>query len=251
MRSSSRGISISEQGMSLVPRLVDLMQRMRSLRSDEAPEEARPELTIAAPSYLQSFFVPRMAETVPDHRLRCMSMPPMLLRAYAQERLFDIAITVGKERFAAPWVETPLGPLRRALFASPSLAKKLGKGPISESALSEIPFISPLYVVNGQAIPVEDGCPMGRGRRMLGQEVEIIGLGLDLASKSEQLVFGPIIAAEHYLRDKRLCQVQVAEWRDMPSETIHLYCNADRVLKRVQRALIDHATEALATLQST
>lgn len=234
--------------MNLVPRLEDLVQRMRSLRSEETPEAQLPELTVAAPSYLQSFFIPRMAVTAPDYRLRCMSMPPMLLRAYAQERLFDLAITVGRERFTAPWVETQLGPLRRALFASPTLAKKLGKNPVPESALADVPFISPLYVVNGQAIPVEDGCPMGRSRRVLGQEVEVIGLGLDLASKSEQVVFGPVIAAEHYLRDKRLVQINVLEWRDLPSEIIHLYCNADRVMKRVQRAIIDHATDELKLL---
>ncbi len=243
----ARGISISEQGLDLVPRLEDLVQRLRSLRSDGS-EATLPELTIAAPSYLQSFFVPHIATTIPDHRLRCMSMPPMLLRAYAHERLFDLALTVGKERFSEPWVETPLGPLERSLFASPGLAKKLGKGPVAENALAGVPFISPLYVVSGQAIPVEDGCPLVRSRRTLGQEVEAIGLGLELAAKSEQLVFGPVIAADHYLRDRRLVKVQVDEWRDLPAEIIHLYCNADRVMKRVQRALIDHATEALATI---
>ena len=151
----ARGVTLSESGLGLIPRLEDLVTRLKDLRSDETITQ--PELTIAAPSYLQSFFIPRVASTVPDYRLRCLSMPPMLLRAYAPERLFDIALTVGRERFMAPWVETPLGPLRRALFAAPALVKRLGKGPVAEQALLEIPFISPIYVVNGQPMPVEDG----------------------------------------------------------------------------------------------
>lgn len=242
----ARGITLSENGIGLIPRLEDLVTRLKALRSDETV--AQPELTVAAPSYLQSFFIPRVAATVPDYRLRCLSMPPMLLRAYAPERLFDLAITVGRERFVTPWVETPLGPLRRALFAAPALAKRLGRGPLPEAMLRPIPFISPIYIVNGQPMPVEDGCPMDRGRRVLGQEVETIGLGLDLASKSEQLVFGPVIAAEYFLRDKRLIEIKVKEWSDLESETIHLYCNGDRVLQRVQRAIVAHATEELARL---
>jgi DNA-binding transcriptional LysR family regulator len=240
---SPRGVAISDVGRGFVSKIEELVTRLDGLRSEETV--SRPELTVAAPSYLHRAFVPAIAESLADHRLRCLSMPQMLVRAYASERLFHAAVTAGRERFPERWVETELGPLRSALFVAPSLAKRLGKGPIKQEDLAEIPFISPIYVVNGQAVPVEDRCPLGRGRRRLGTEVETIGVALDLAALGNQVVFGPAIAAHDHVKMGRLVELAVTEWKDNPVETIYLYCDGDQMLARVQRSLVERCAATL------
>jgi DNA-binding transcriptional LysR family regulator len=239
-----RGISTSDAGKQFAPRLEELVDRLQGLRSSEGVVK-QPELTLAAPSYLHGAIVPRVAESLPDRRLRCLSMPQMLVRAYAGERLYQAAITIGKEKFPEHWVESELLPLRSGLFAAPALARSLGRGTIKPQALAEVPFISPIYVVNGQAVPVEDGCPLRRGDRVLGQEVETIGVGLELAKRGKQVVYGPAIAARSLLAAGELVEIQVAGWGDRTSEPLYLYCDGDQVLMRVQRALIESCTAAL------
>ncbi len=241
----ARGVTVSETGRAFVPRLEELVARLQGLRSTDAPTQ--PELTLAAPSYLHAPFAPQIAGALPDHRLRCLSMPQLLVRAYASERLFQAAVTIGRERFPERWVESELGPMRSALFAAPSLAKRLGKAPIAEDALADHAFVSPIYVVNGQAVPVEDGCPIGRDRRKLGQEVETIGLGLELAARGDQLIYGPVIAARGHVAAGTLVEVPVARWAERATEQLYLYCDGDRVLSRVQRALVECCAVALGS----
>jgi hypothetical protein len=234
---------VSEAGRAFVPKLEELVTRLDGLRSEDTTP--RPELTLAGPSYLHRSFVPAIAEGLDDHRLRSLSMPQMLVRAYASERLFHAAVTVGRERFPERWVEAELGSVRSALFVAPSLAKKLGGGTITQAALADVPFVSPIYLINGQAVPVEDQCPLGRGRRQLGTEVETIGVALDLAAGGHQVVFGPAIAARGHVATGAVVEVEVEEWRGNPVETIYLYCDGDHVLARARRVIVERCTAAL------
>jgi DNA-binding transcriptional LysR family regulator len=224
----SRGVTVSESG----------------LRGETST--ALPELTLAAPSFLHAFFLPRLSSALADHRLRCISMPQVVTRAFATERLFDVAITIGKEKFPESWVQTELGVMRRGLFASPRLGKRLGKQPVHEEKLAGVPFISPVYVINGHATPVDDGCPMPRDRRKLGQEVEMLGLALELAGRVDELVFGPVVAAYEHLKSGQLVQIDVQGWSPEPS-VLWLCCNGDRVRAKTQRTLVEQCVSALAT----
>jgi DNA-binding transcriptional LysR family regulator len=239
----SRGVTVSEIGLSYVPRIEEIVERLRGLRGETLT--GLPELTVAAPSFLHAFFLPRLTSALSDYRLRCISMPQVVTRAFATERLFDVAITIGKERFPESWVQTELGVMRRGLFASPRLAKRLGKQPVSEEKLAEIPFISPVYVINGHATPVDDGCPMPRERRKLGQEVEMLGLALDLAGRVDELVFGPLVAAYEHLKSGQLVEIDVAGWSPEPSP-LWLCCNGDRVRSKTQRTLVVECSAALS-----
>ena len=241
-----RGVTVSQAGLAYVPRLEEIIERLRSLRAGDEGH-ALPELTIAAPSFLHAFFLPTVAKALPEQRLRCISLPQSVTRAFAAERLFDVAITIGKERFPDAWAQSELGALRRGLFASPSLAKRLGHMPVAEEKLAQIPFISPVFVINGQTSPVDDGCPLPRGRRRLGQEVEMLGIGLELACRLDEVVFGPVLAAATHVQSGRLVEVRVKNWSPEP-EALWLCCNADRVLARVQRVLVDKCTAELAAL---
>jgi DNA-binding transcriptional LysR family regulator len=240
----SRGVTVSEVGLAYVPRIEEIVERLRGLRGETST--ALPELTLAAPSFLHAYFLPRLSASLSDHRLRCISMPQVVTRAFATERLFDVAITIGKEKFPDSWVQTELGVMRRGLFASPRLAKRLGKQPVHEDKLEGVPFISPVYVINGHATPVDDGCPMPRDRRKLGQEVEMLGLALELAGRVDELVFGPVVAASEHLKSGQLVQIDVQGWSPEPS-VLWLCCNGDRVRSKTQRTLVEQCVSALAT----
>lgn len=95
-------------------------------------------------------------------------------------------------------------------------------------------------------MPVEDGCPLRRDHRRLGQEVESIAIGLELAARTDQVVFGPTLAARDLVAGGALVEIDVTEWANRPSDTLHLYCDGDQVLMRVQRALVEGCTDALA-----
>jgi len=237
-----RGIDVSDAGKVFVPKLEELLARLQGLRGAEV--QTQPELTLAAPSFLHVPFAPAIATGLSDYRLRLLSMPQILARAYASERMFLAAITVGKERFPERWDEVQLGPLHNGLFASPSTAAKIGRE-VPLSALGDVPFICPIYVVNGHVVPADDGCPLARDRRRVGQEVETIALGLDLAAHGDQVVYGPNIAARPYLNDGRLVEIVVEEWAARSPEMLYLYCDSNQMLARVQRILVERCVAVL------
>ena len=76
-----RGVSVSEVGLAFVPRLDELVARLQGLRSDDVAKQ--PELSIAAPSYMHPALVPRLTKALPERRMRCLSMPQVMVRAYA------------------------------------------------------------------------------------------------------------------------------------------------------------------------
>ncbi|MBS2031401.1 MAG: LysR family transcriptional regulator [Deltaproteobacteria bacterium] len=242
---SSRGVAVSEQAARLVPHLEEMVTQLRHLERPRG-ENTR-ELALAAPSYLASFFLPVVARSQPQLRLRALQLAPAIVRAMAGEALFEAALTVGPERFPRSWVTTRLGEIRRGLYASPATARKLGKTPLTLDRLRNIPFISPVVHDSGQMVPVDDGCPLQPGERTLGHEVATIGLGLELAACSEQVVFGPMIAAAGHLEAGTLELLEVTGW-DV-HEPLFFACNGDRVLARDQRALIDAMRGALDSAQ--
>jgi DNA-binding transcriptional LysR family regulator len=242
---SSRGVVVSDAAARLVPHLEELINQLRLL---ERPRpEGMAELCIAAPSYLCAFSLPVIARAQPGLRLRALLLAPALVRAYASDNLFDVALTVGPERFPASWVTARVGQLEKGLYASPTTARRLGKGPIAPEKLREVPFVTPVIHTNGQLMPVDDGCPIDPSARRLGHEVATIGIGLELAACSEQVVFGPAVAAAPYLAAGALVAVDVAGWA--VGDVLFLACNGDRVLARTQRSILEALTLALARAQ--
>jgi DNA-binding transcriptional LysR family regulator len=243
----ARGVSLTEAGLRILPHLEEITARLRLLAANDEEQPKRAELTVAAPSYLHALFLPRIAEKLPDLRLRGLELAPALVRVYAAENLFDLTLTVRLERLPAGWVSVPAGETRRSLFGSPRLVKQLGPQPIAVEALAGIPFISPVYSVNGQFVTVDDECPLAQHERTRGHEAQTIGLALELAARADQLVFGPAIAAQRYLELGVLAEVKVRGWR--VSEPLYVACNGDRVLAPVQKAIVRTVRETLAAVQ--
>ena len=96
--------------------------------------------------------------------VRGLELPPALVRAYAVENFFDVALVVGTEKLPGAWVDVGVGYVRKALFAAPEVARKLGAGPVDPKRIAELPFVTPIYNVNGQFVPADDGCPLGAQR---------------------------------------------------------------------------------------
>lgn len=239
---SPRGVTVSDAALRVAPQLEELIAALERVRQGDAPH--RMELTMAAPSYLNVAFLPRIVTALPQVRVRGIEAPPAFVRAYATEGIFDAALMPGRERLAPTWTTLEIGRIRRGLFAPPALAAKLGPPPVAPEALLRVPFVGPVYNSNGQFVPGDDGCPIPLESRVIGHESSTIGVALELAARCEQLVFGPLLAALPLIRLGRLVEVSVAGW-DV-SDGLYLYTNVDRVLSRVQRAIADAVRDEIA-----
>jgi DNA-binding transcriptional LysR family regulator len=242
---SSRGVALTVAGGRLLPRLDDLSTRLRSLRRDDASDGSL--LTVSAPSYINAYVLPAIARAVPEMRVRALEMPPSLVRTFASANCFDATVLIGTTRLPETWAVSEIGTCRKTAFASPSLARRLGPQPVPVDRLRDFSFVSPVYNLSGQFVPVDDDCPLPVGMRRAGHEVQTIGLALELAAQTEQIVYGPAFAALHEVQRGAVTEVQVRGWN--MSDPVYLACNVDRVLARQQTALVRALRVAFAELE--
>ena len=242
---STRGVIVSDAGRRLIPQLEEVAARLQQMRPDAAVRE---ELALAAPSYLNAIFLPRIAAELDGVVVRGLELPPALVRAYAVENFFDVALVVGTEKLPGAWVGVGVGYVRKALFAAPEVARKLGAGPVEPKRIAELPFVTPIYSVNGQFVPADDGCPLGHAQRRLGHQSQTLVVGLDLARMTGQLIFGPAIAAHAHVARGELAEVRVRGW-DV-SEPLTLAVNGERVRSRTQKALAALVARTLEELDT-
>jgi DNA-binding transcriptional LysR family regulator len=240
-----RNATFSEAGLRILPHIEAVMARLLTVGSESEGTVA--ELKMAAPSYLLAAFIPAIESALAPLPTRGLELPPAMLRAFAAEDYFDICLCAGPaDKFPPTWARVSVGRLRRGLFASPQLTRRLGPQPVSVDALRAIPFVSPVYYADGHVMAADDDCPLAPKDRTTGHRAMAIGLALELASRSGQLVFGPVIAARRYLAEGSLREVAVAGW-DVTSP-LTLACNVDRVLARVQSRVAAAVTSALEAL---
>lgn len=230
----ARGVALTDDASSVVPALDELVSRARTLAEEKLPT-ARKRVTIATPSYLTSF-VPGVVRALPEVRVRTLEVGLSFIRGYATEGLFDTALTLGAERLAAGWESTRVGTVRRGLFASPRLAKSLGAKP-TPARLRAVPFVTPVYQSANQLLPGDDGCPIPRGERVIGHEAATAAMAFEIAAVSEQLAFGPVLAARPLVRSGALVEIKVPGWK--LSDALYLHTHEDRVLSSIQRAMIE------------
>jgi DNA-binding transcriptional LysR family regulator len=205
-------------------------------------------LVLAAASFMNSTFLPDVAAACPELRLRALDLPPALIRASASENFFDATICAGTPRLTEAWSSIELGRMRSGLFASPRLAERLGDQPLSPDALRDVPFISAVYSTNGQLASADDDCPLPRGSRRDGHEVQTLELALELAMQADQVVFGPAFAARQLVQQGKLVELQVAGWA--VTSPLYFACNIDRVLARQQTTIVQALQKRLALLEA-
>jgi DNA-binding transcriptional LysR family regulator len=241
---SNRGVALTEVARRLLPRLEELVVRARSLQRNDA---STPLLTVVAQSYMNACLLPAIASALPGTRIRGLEMPLSLVRTFASSNFFDATVILGTPRLPAAWALTELGFCRKAVFASPALARQLGTQPIRVEKLLEIPFINPVFNVNGQFAPMDDECPLPVGARRAGHEAQTIAIALELAASTEQLAFGPAFAAIGPIVRGALVEVSVRGWN--LRDPVYLGCNVDRVLAPVQAALVRSLRAAVGELE--
>ncbi len=232
---SSRGVALSAAGRRMAPLVEQAVVRLRLLGRED--NDGTAELTLAAPSWLVTQFLPPIAAAHPDVKMRGLELPPALIRAYAAENFFDFTIlTSDVDRLPGAWASTRVGDVRKALFANPALAEKLGPRPVPVERLLDVPFICPIYHRDGQFMAVDDDCPLPPADRQIGHQAQTIGLALELACITNQLVFGPFIAARRFIQIEALVEIEVEGWS--VNEPLYVVCNSDRVLSRVEKGII-------------
>jgi DNA-binding transcriptional LysR family regulator len=241
----ARGVAPTPAARRMLPRIANAVEELRATngaREDEGPEV---ELSIAGPSYLVCEVLPSIAYMLPRARVRTLEMPPGFVRANVAENVFDVALVPGGiQSRPASWTSEPVGELRSGLLARPSLAKRLGPVPLAVDAVRTLPFIGPTQTGGDRFVASSDDCPLRPEERTIAHEVQTIGSALEFASRTEHVVFGPILAARRHLETGALVEVPVVGWN--VSELVYVACNGDRVLSRVRAAAVRAAREALA-----
>jgi DNA-binding transcriptional LysR family regulator len=240
---SSKGITMSDEGNRVLPQLTELVHRVQELDRRDSVDTA---IAVAAPSYMIGWCAPRIAEALPGTRVRAVQMAPALIRTLAARNLFDVCITLGEEPLPASWTSTQASEMRRTCFAPPSLAAKLGKAPISVDTIRTVPFVLPVHSANGVYVPVDDGCPLTASQRMAGHEAPTMTLALEIASVTEQLVYGPLVAAYQYIADGRMVEIHVEGWNT--KDAVFVACNVDRVRQPQQKQIVEVVRTRLARL---
>src|SRR5207249_4270060 len=95
---------------------------------------------------------------------------------------------------------------------------------------------SPVYSYYGQVVPGNDGCPLPHETRRIGHETQTMVLALDIAARTEQVVFVPAVAARPWVESGALLEIAVAGW-DV-REPLYLVCDGERVSAALQRRLL-------------
>jgi DNA-binding transcriptional LysR family regulator len=235
----AQGIALSDQGCRLAPRLLDLLNRSRELRGDEGGNE----LVVAAPSFLWALLAPRLGALAKESRIHAVETSSITMTALASQPLFDAAVSAGDDAWPESWVKVRAGVMRRALFAAPEHARRLGRRVTPKTLLGEV-FVGRFVVEHGQLVESDDGCPLPQRERRFGHRAQTVAAALELARHSGELVFAPELAARTWVRRGALVEVEVDGWSAV--EPVHVVCHRDRVTARAQRALTHAASAALA-----
>ena len=242
-RRTTHGVQLTELGARFAPRLEEIVARLREI--GPADERTGPIVTIAAPSYMNVFMVPALAAGAPEVRIRSLELPPSMVRTLAPANLFEATILLGPPRLPATWHVTRIGASRKALFASPRFSQQLGPQPVPADRLGSIPFIRPVYNVAGQFVPVDDDCPLSPRRH--GHEAQTMGIALELAARTDQLVYGPAFAAAHHVQRGAVVEVAVQGWNERID--LHFACNAEMMLARIEAIFVAALRSTLADLE--
>jgi DNA-binding transcriptional LysR family regulator len=246
----ARGVAPTPAARRMLPRMESAVQELRRIGDGRDNREPDVELTIAGPSYIIGHVLPAIAAHLPHARLRGLELAPAYLRAYIAENAFDIALSPGGiSACPTSWTSDAAGELRSALLGRPSFVKKLGAPPLPVERVRTLPFIAPVTPGTDRFVAIDDDCPLPLEERRVAHEAQTVGAALEFASRTEHVVFGPVLAARRFLELGAIVEIPVAGW-DV-RDTVHVLCNGDRVLSRVRTAVVRGTREVLSAKVTT
>ena len=233
----ARGVAPTAAGRQVLPRIANAVEELRATSSVRENQSATMDLTLAAPSYLISQVLPEVVALIPRVRIRGVELAPPYLRSNVAENIFDIALAPGGiQNRPAAWTSDRATSLRFVLIARPSFAARVGPLPLTVERVRALPFVGPTRSGSDRFVAVSDECPLSPEERWIAHEAQTIGTALEFAARTDHLVFGPRLAARRFLETGALIEVPVVAW-DV-REPLYVVCNSDRVLSRVQAAVI-------------
>jgi DNA-binding transcriptional LysR family regulator len=241
----ARGVAPTPAGQRVLPRLASIVEDLRAATAVRDDQHVAIEITIAGPSYLVGRLLPGLTELLPRSRVRGLELAPACMRAYVVENVFDVAVAPGGiESRPAAWTTDEVGSMRSALFARPMFARRVGSTPLTPDRVRTLPFVGPTSLGTDRFVALGDDCPLPAAERWVAHEVQTIGTALELAARSDHLVFGPVLAARRLLDAGALVELPVVGW-DV-REQVHIVSNGDRVLARARTAVVRAARDMLA-----
>ncbi len=229
---SARGVSVSLAGLRAIPMLEEIARGVRYLRQNT---DTVPIVRIAAPSSILSTVAGMLARTTDGLRFQCLELDPVRTRALAFEDVFDVALISEDRSLGDVYSHERVGEAGSCVLARPSLAHKLGPKPVPEAKLESVPFVMPALLADTRVLQGRDLCPMPFERRTQGHSAATFNAALELAASSEQIVFGPRVAARAWIERGELVEVPVEGWDVKWS--IWLACHTTRVQAKTARAL--------------
>jgi DNA-binding transcriptional LysR family regulator len=238
---SGRGTSLTESGRMLLPKIQELSHILSGLQRPAGIEVDT--VTLGAPSYLASTLVPKLVERAPSLRFRVQEQSAAMLRASLPEHVFDFGLLFGTvDRAPAGWVAEAVGEIRNGLFARPEFARKIARKMATVEAVAECTFVMPLRNSSVAVSPSDDGCPIPLASRKVGTEVQTFAVGLEVATHTNQVVYGHVLAAQRFLDSGLLQEIPVRGWDHR--DTVVLLAS-DRVLARVAKVVRSELFELL------
>src|SRR6185436_9373872 len=204
----SRGVTLTPSAIRATPLFEAALESLRRARRGA---DAPLELTVAAPSYLLSAMLPRMAQQLAPIRCRALQLSQAAVSASMSLDQFEVGLLTARVPLPGNWRGDEIGPMHSALYTTPATARSLKK-PVTTAQLLPLPFVTPVSFSAGQWTPVQDGCPLPPNERLAGHEAQTISLALELAAETGQLIFGPALAAKEFVLSKRLVEVPVQGW---------------------------------------
>jgi DNA-binding transcriptional LysR family regulator len=240
----ARGVVPTAAGRQVLPRIANAVAELRATAAAGRGEVPLVELTIAGPSYLVAQVLPALVGLLPAVRMRGLDLVPAQLRAYVAENVFDVALAPGGvDNRPAAWSDDVVGTCRSALLARPAYAKRLGPLPLTQDRVRPLPFVGPARVNGERFAAVNDDCPLPWEKRWIAHEAQAVAAALEVVSRSDYVVFCPVLAASRFLASGEIVEVPVTGW-DV-RDPLHVLCSGDRVLSRVQQAIVRATVEAL------
>jgi DNA-binding transcriptional LysR family regulator len=245
MARGPHGTALRDEGRRVVPQLEQMLALVEQLRAGDARDRV---VTLAAPSSLAGAIVPGLVAGDPPFRIRALELDPAQLREHLASGLVDAAITLGEPPALRSWINQPLGRVEVGLFAAPATAARLGPGEITREQLATVRFVGQVRLDEQSLVPVDDGCPIGRRDRLPGHEATTLGLALTLGARSDQVVFGPVVAAHDLLARGELVRIPLGEAAD--AAELFLATNTERVTADERTVLVEACERAVAALGS-
>jgi DNA-binding transcriptional LysR family regulator len=238
-----RGVTVSMAGLRTIPMLEEVARGVRELRSQHNADAA-PLVRVAAPSSIMATVAGELARRARGLRFSCIELDPIRTRALAFEDVFDVALVADDRPLGDVYTHEPLGDAESCLFARPELARRLGPPKVPVERLLRVPFVMPVILQDMRATKGRDLCPLPFEQRTHGHAAATFNAALELATSSDQLVFGPRVAAAGHLARGELVEIAVEGWAIR--WTVYFACHTTRMQAKTARAVQRVLAEWLA-----